>query len=394
MVNPGPLPAAAVALPDPAGRPVILHVRTVTGSGGGPDKTILLSSAHPQAAGYQVATAYMHPPGDAGFEVLQRRARDLRCRVLSIPDRGPLDPLVLVRLLQTCRRLNVRIWHAHEYKSNAIGLLLRPLHSMKLVTTLHGWVQQTRRTRLYYAVDRFCLRHYDHAIAISADLYAELESLRLRADRRSLLPNGVDQDVFQRRCRPALATLRRQLGVPNGRAVLGAVGRLSPEKGFDNLIRALPSLLERGLDVELWIAGEGESRRELHRLIDHLGVEKRVKLLGFREDVTAVYEAVDLVVISSSREGLPNVLLEAMAMSTPVVATAVAGIPAVVRDGVNGLLCPPGDVPSLAAAIARLLQDGPLRERLAEAGRRTVEARFTFADRLVAEQKIYARLLS
>src|SRR5438067_1964725 len=147
--------------------PVVLETRVVAGSGGGPDKTILNSPRFLTAAGYRMLCAYMHPPGDPGFEQLRHRAAALDAPLLSVPDRGPWDCAVIGRLLHICRRERVSIWHGHDYMSNALGLLLRSFWPMRLVTTLHGWVKHTRRTPLYYRVDELCLPHYEAVISVS-----------------------------------------------------------------------------------------------------------------------------------------------------------------------------------------------------------------------------------
>src|SRR5262249_18684958 len=160
-------------------------------------------------------------------------------------------------------------------------------------------------------------------------------------ERCVLIENGIDLGQYVRR-RP-VAEAKQRLGQPADRLVLGAVGRLSAEKGFDLLIRAVHRLLGNRLDGAPGIAGEGCEGPRLRRLIDELGVGDRVRLLGFCPDPRSVYEAMDVFVLSSLREGLPNVLLEAMATSVPVAATRIAGIPRLVEDGVNGLLVVPGN---------------------------------------------------
>jgi glycosyltransferase involved in cell wall biosynthesis len=287
---------------------------------------------------------------------------------------------VLGNLLRICRRERVAIWHAHDYKSNLIGLLLRPFWPMRLVTTVHGWVERTRRTPLYYAVDRFSLPRYERVICVSQDLHERCRRLGVPADRCLLIENGIDVDQFVRRT-PAAAA-RQRLGLSPDRLIIGAVGRLSHEKGFDLLIRAADRLLGQGLDVELIIAGDGAQRPELEALITALGRHDRIRLTGYCSDTLALYEALDVFALSSLREGLPNVLLEAMALEVPVVATRVAGVPSLVRHEENGLLTGPGSVEGLVDSLARLLRDGGLRERLGRAGRATVAAEFSFEVRM------------
>ena len=138
-------PGSTEGWPNPPGegRDVVLHTRVVTDTGGGPDKTILLSAPFLAETNYWLAAAYMHPPDDAGFDEVKSRAKAVGCPLISVPDRGPLDQSVLRQMLAICKRFNVRIWHGHDYKSNLLGLTLRPFWPMKLVTTVHGWVKHT-----------------------------------------------------------------------------------------------------------------------------------------------------------------------------------------------------------------------------------------------------------
>jgi glycosyltransferase involved in cell wall biosynthesis len=371
--------------------PVVLDARVVAGSGGGPDKTILNSPRFLTAAGYRMLCAYMHPPGDPGFTQLRSRAESLQAPLLSVPDRGPWDCAVIGRLLHICRRERVRIWHGHDYKSNALGLLLRRFWPMRLVTTLHGWVKQTRRTPLYYKIDELCLPRYEAVISVSPDLHERSLACGVPAERCALIENGIDISQYTRR--QPVSEAKRRLGLAPQRLVLGAVGRLSPEKGFDLLIRSVHGLLQDGVDVELVIAGDGDDEPRLRQLIAELGVHDRVRLLGFFADPRAVYEALDLFVLSSLREGLPNVLLEAMALDLPVVATRIAGIPRLIDDGHNGLLIAPDNADELTQALTRLAGDAGLRMQLGQAARRTIEQRYSFALRMRKIADLYDKLL-
>ena len=375
------------------GRAVVLHTRVVSQTGGGPDKTILLSASYLADTPYWLAAAYMYPHGDGGFEAIRKRAAAVNCPLIGIPDKGPLDRSVLRQLYQVCRRYNVRIWHAHDYKSNLFGITLRPFWNMKLVTTLHGWVKQTARTPLYYTIDRWCLPYYHHVMAVSDDLLEQARKLGVPESRSSLLLNGVDEKVFARTYPATQAPLREQWNVPPGRLVIGGMGRLSAEKAFNHLIDATHRLLKSGLDVELWIAGEGDARPDLQKLIKARHLEDRVRLLGFWDDTVGFYHALDLFVLSSLREGLPNVVLEAMSMGLPVVSTQVAGIPKLVQDGVNGLLCPAGNVDLLTASMQKVIRDENLRLRLSHEARATIETRFTFRQRMNREREIYDAVL-
>jgi glycosyltransferase involved in cell wall biosynthesis len=369
---------------------VVLEARVVTGCGGGPEKTILKSPRFLEAAGYRTICAYMHPPDDAGFEQIRRKADLYGAALTAVPDRGPWDWRVAQRMLDICRREKVTLWHGHDYKSNALGLMLRPFWPMRLVSTVHGWVKHTRRTPLYYSIDRFCLRRYEAVLCVSEDLHDECLRCGVPHVRCVVIENGIDTDEYRRGRRPTEA--KRHLGFPEDRLLIGAVGRLSVEKGFDLLIRATDRLIRDGLDVELRVFGEGDERPRLEQLIRSLGRADRIHLMGYRAELIPVYEALDVFALSSHREGLPNVVLEAMAMEVPVVATRIAGLPRLLQHGEDGQLIAPGDVPALTQALALLLRNPGLRTRLGHAARRKVQTQYSFAQRVAKIRRIYDRL--
>jgi glycosyltransferase involved in cell wall biosynthesis len=380
-----PIPAAPSA-------PVILDARVVTGSGGGPDKTILNSPRFLGPLGYRMVCAYLHPPGDPGFEVIRKKAVTYGAPLVAVPDRGPWDWRVVTALLAVCRKEKVTVWHGHDYKTNALGLLLRRFWPMRLVTTVHGWVHHTSRTPLYYKLDQLCLPRYERVICVSDDLLEACLAVGVPARKCVLLENAIDAAEYTRR--QSADAARTALGLPPDGFVVGAVGRLAAEKGFDLLVRSVHELVGRGLDVRLLIVGEGGERPVLERLVKELGLRDRVLLPGWQGDVRTHFEAMDVFALSSHREGLPNVLLEAMALGVPVVATRVNGVPRLVQDGRNGFLVDPGRADALSTALFGLLTNAGLRDLFRDAARRTVETRFSFPTRMQRLKRIYDDLLA
>jgi glycosyltransferase involved in cell wall biosynthesis len=386
---PDPSPCSRAA---PPAAPVVLDARVVTGAGGGPEKTILNSPRFLEPLGYRMVCAYMHPPDDPGFEVLRQKAAKYNAPLVSIPDRGAWDWRVVPKMLAVCKRERVTVWHGHDYKTNALGLLLKRFWPMRLVTTAHGWVQQTRRTPLYYRIDQFCLPRYERVICVSDDLLESCLAFGVPAKNCVLLENGIDASEYTRQ--RSIPEAKAVLGLPADGPVIGAVGRLSGEKGFDVLIRSVRELVSRGQDVRLVIVGEGVERANLERLVRELELGDRVRLAGWQADVRGYFEAMDIFALSSLREGLPNVLLEAMALEVPVVSTRVNGVPRLVQDGRNGFLVNSGDLAGLTTALAGLLTNPALREVFRAAGRRTVETRYSFATRMQRLKRLYDELLS
>jgi len=372
-------------------RPVILHARVVTSHGGGPDKTILNSPRYLREAGYDCVCAFLHPPADPGFESLQRRADSLGVDLVSIPDRGLRDLSVIRRLLELCRDWNVTVWHGHDYKSNALGLLLRRFHPMRLVSTVHGWVTQTPRTRLYYGVDRACLRHYERVICVSDELLHQCLDARVPAGCLSRIDNAIDVQAYAGL--PDRQAARGAFQLPADQPVVVALGRLSHEKGFDVLIRAFHQLLESGTSATLAIGGDGPERQALQTQIQESGLQDHIRLTGHVPDPRTLFAAADAFVLSSRMEGLPNVLLEAFACRVPTICTSVGAVPQVVTDEVDALLVPSDDADALTVSLTRLLTNDELRGRLAAAGRKTVEDRFSFEGRMRKVIAVYDDLL-
>ena len=372
--------------------PVVFDTRVVTGSGGGPDKTILNSPRFLEPLGYKMLCGYLHPPGDPGYADIEAKAAKYNAPLISIPDRGPTDLKVVSGLLKVCREHNVRIWHGHDYKTNALGLALRPFHKMKLVTTVHGWVHHTARTPLYYKIDKFCLKRYERVYCVSPDLVEACLAAGVNKSKLVLLENGIDTEEYTRR--KSTSEAKAALNLSSDRLHVGAVGRLEPEKAFDLLIRAVHELNVAGVGVNLTIVGEGHDRPRLEALIAELKLSERVQIVGWQSDVRRWFEAMDVFALSSRREGLPNVLLEAMALGVPCVATRIAGIPRLIADGESGRLIPPDDLPALVAALREVLTSEATREQYRTAGRATIEARYSFATRMQVLKEEYDALLN
>lgn len=371
-------------------RPFVLHTRVVTGTGGGPEKTILNSPRFLRQFGIDSACAFIHPKDDPEFALIAERGSRAGAEVLSVPDRRAVDLSTVKSLIRICRERNVRIWHGHDYKSNALGLLVRMFHPMHLVTTAHGWVQYLGRLPLYYRLDRFCMKRFDQVICVSDDLEDRCRDDGIPEGRLSRIENAILLDDYSADP-PSLAD-RARFGFGSQHLLIGAAGRLSEEKGFHHLIFAVSRLVRDGHPVGLVIAGDGPLAKQLQQQVVDLDLQGHVHLAGYLPDPRVLYRAIDLFVLSSVREGLPNVVLEAMASRRAVVATGCNGIPALIHDNCNGLVVRPDSASALYDGMARCVVSDALRERLADAGRRTVAERYCFEQRMRKVVDVYRRL--
>lgn len=204
----------------------------------------------------------------------------------------------------------------------------------------------------------------------------------------AVIPYGIDLTQFSPQS-------RTERDATNGRVVVGAVARLSPEKGFEHLLRAVALLRKRGCEVDVVLAGDGPSRGGLERLAGELALQDRVQFLGEvpHEDVPATLGTFDIFAMPSTWEGFGVAALEASAMQLPVVGSNIHGIPDVVIDGETGLLVPAADVDALADAIARLVADPAARQRMGAAGRGLVERAYRWEDNARLMDLLYAQMV-
>ncbi len=335
--------------------------------------------------------AYLCPPEDPIAETLRQRAIECECELVIFPDRGPLDIRLVPRIAKLCRENRIDVLQTHDYKSNALGLLVRRLHRCHLATMLHGWTDMSGRMPLYKRIDQWCLPFYETLICVSDDLVEVCRRLRIPDAKIHLIHNAIDTQRFHRTL--TVSQAKDQMAARPGRFLIGSVGRLSPEKCFAELIDLVVKLQDLGHPIDLWIAGDGPQRGLLEKRIVDLGRQDSIRLLGQLKDIQVLYQAMDLFVLNSIREGLPNVILEALAFKVPVIATRIAGIPRLVRHQENGLLVAPTNVDELTVAILAMLSDAALRERYAQVGREVIEREFSFDQRMLKIARIYDELL-
>ncbi len=233
----------------------------------------------------------------------------------------------------------------------------------------------------YYDLKSY--RGCDHLIGNTRDLVASFIAQGWPEERAHYLPNFADAV-------PAAAVARATLATPDQAPLALALGRLHENKAFDVLLAAVALVP----DLHLWLAGEGELRRDLERQAAALGIAGRVRFLGWRDDVAALLAAADFLVCPSRHEPLGNVVIEAWASGRAVVAAAGAGPRELIGDGETGLLVPIDDASALAAAMARLAADPPLRARLAAAGRAAYEGQFTESAVVRRYQDFFAAVTS
>ena len=250
-----------------------------------------------------------------------------------------------------------------------------------VVNTQHGLyatdADRLARRVVVYGLERFAAAWSDVELVQNPEDLATLARLGVRRSKLWMLGNGIDLQRF--RPRPEVrAEVRAELGIDESEVVVGAVGRLVREKGYVELFEAAASLRAGHPRLRWIVAGPQDGSKGDALTEDEMraGRDAGVTLLGERSDPERLYQAMDLYVLASHREGWPRSAMEASACGVPVIATAIRGCRQVVQDGENGLLVPPRAADALAAAVARLTDDGELRRRMAARGPALAAARF------------------
>jgi glycosyltransferase involved in cell wall biosynthesis len=279
----------------------------------------------------------------------------------------------------------------HGYKANLLGRRAGRQLGIPVVAIAHGWTGESPRVRIYEAFDRWRLRRMDRVVCVSEGQAVRARKANVAPDRIRMIHNAVDTERFATP-KPGVREEMEKLFARPPRHIVGAAGRLSPEKGVDVLIRAARLVLESAPETGFVIFGHGPLEHDLRQLIATEGLIGRVVLAGFTNRLDDYLPHFDVLALSSYTEGLPCVVLEALAAGVPAVATAVGGTPEVLVDGECGWLTPAGNVEILAERIVRCLADDEARLTLGAAGRRRVAEHFSFARQSQQYQKLFAEL--
>jgi glycosyltransferase involved in cell wall biosynthesis len=308
--------------------------------------------------------------------------------------RGPIDVAYLWRIAALARRKRADLIQSHLLTANLYCALASRMLGIPSVATFHGMVDVKANDRLGALKLRLITANVARLVFVSEALRQHFIRAHRVDDRRTVVvPNGIDPAIF--RAAPHRA-LRAELGFADDIIIVGAAGNIRPAKGYDDLIRVAAKLRESCPRLRFVVAGEpGEplytSLLELRR---QLGVEDRVTFLGFRGDIAAFHNGIDLYVSTSTSEGFSLTTIQAMATALAVVATRSGGPEEIVTDGVDGILVPVGDPDAMARVLAELTAHPERQRALGQAGRETVLRRFTLARMISSYEDLYERALA
>ncbi len=353
-----------------------IRVLHVIGGGefGGAEQHLLTLIKHMDRSEFAIHVACLFP------EPLAPLVKNDGIPVHIFPMKSKINLKPVGEIASLIKLEGFHIVHTHGVRANLVGRLAAKLAGVRpVVTTVHS-VLAFDYNRWYdrwvnAVCERVARNITDKFIAVSDALGQRLAAEGVPAGKIVTVYNGLELAKYDPET-PGLP-VRKEFGISPGAVVAGIIARLHPVKGHKYLLEAFAEAGKKYSDLFLLIVGAGYERDRLEDRANKLGISERVIFTGFRRDITHVIAALDFLVLPSLSEGLGIVIMEAMSMKKPVIASRVGGIPEVITPGVDGLLVPPADVPALVSAIELLAGDRRMVSVLGEAARETAQTRFS-----------------
>jgi len=371
----------------------ILHVIDHLGSGGAQEAVCQLVK-YGQKQRFQPEVVTLHGYGHY-WEVL--RAWGVPVYTLAPHDfaRAAL-PIIFLRLLHFLARNRYDLVHTHLIGANVLAAPLAALCRVPVRFT-HDQTRDDVRSRslIHRGLDTLANRLNHHIIAVSSSIRTFLcQEEGLPFQKISVIYNSVDLQRFSPRKDPkARKRIRREMGLPEEALIVGGVGRLHYQKNFPLFLEVAAEVCARLPQALFVIAGEGPERAALEEMSRKLGLDSRVRFLGFVKGMPDLYQSLDLLLLTSHFEGTPLTVLEAMAMGVPVAASQVDGVAEVLEDGQDGILVPPGSKDLFIEGICRVLQNRSLWRRLSRAGREKAQQHYSAEAMVRQVEAIYLEYL-
>jgi glycosyltransferase involved in cell wall biosynthesis len=356
----------------------ILHLRSSAGFYGA-EQVILNLARELNALGCTNHVVCFNNSTNPHLELVER-ARNANLSALAVDCRGRFDRHTIASIREIIRSKDIDVLHCHDYKAQFFGLCAAAGLKVKKVTTNHLWTRASFVGRIYETLDGMLFNGFDKVVAVSELIEKECRPFLLRKDKLTCIPNGIDPRPFTLNNRDeARRATRAQLAVTETDLLIGNIARLSVEKDQAMLLRAFKILtgLSREKSHKLLLVGEGPEKQSLMKLAVDLGIDRQCLFAGVRTDIPQVLNCLDVYVQSSQREGLPMIVLEAMASQIAIVSTKAGGVPKVIAEGEQGRLVEVGDADQLARVLHDVLSNADERQRLGQQARRLVEAQFS-----------------
>lgn len=356
----------------------------------GPGRTILQTASMIDPARCEIIVGAFY--GDShGEHAYISEAKLLGLTTLPILETSAFDRKISKQIIEAIRSLSIDILHTHDFRSDLLGLWCAKRAGIPILSTCHGWIANNTKGKIYTHIDKFALRYFDCIITVSEYMRKQLIDADVSCEKIKVVPNAlVTKDYHKDELDQKF---REELGVDSSSLLIGNIGRLSEEKGQDVFLHAAQKLSKRHQNLHFALIGIGPQEERLRALADELGIQNKVSFCGYRSDMLSVYNSLDLVIQSSYTEGMPNVILEALLMAIPVVATDVGGTAEIVDHMKSGVLIKPGVLDELIWAIEDFISKPEEYKIMSITGQSYVKNNFNHTARVSRITEIYENLM-
>jgi len=350
----------------------VLHLRA-SNFYGGPERQLHIHALKARGSEFDITVGSFTEQGKTpGF--LQVIARD-SVPVQAFEVKSAYDRKSVGLVKSYLKENDIDILCSHDYRTHIIGLLATRCIKTCWVAFSRGWTSENLKIKLYHTLDKFVIRFADRIVAVSREQKRKLEALLVPSSKIEVAYNSMDPGSFDR---VEKADLKKRFGFPDDTFVCVLGGRFSVEKGQSYLIDAARLALKQNSNLRFVLFGDGPDLATIKAKIERLGIARYALCPGFEKNLLAYIKTAGMLINPSLSEGLPNIVLEAMAFKIPVIATAVGGVPELIEDGVSGFLVPPKNPVKLAERVLELAEDEALRDEFGQAGYNIIIEKFSF----------------
>jgi len=357
----------------------IMHVRDSSGIYGG-ERVILTLGKNLNRDVFDFKLLCMQR-SDIRSQILAKYSTEMGIDTINLPVNGKFDWWAIKKLRALFRNNDVDIVHSHDFKSDFYVMLASHRMNVKKITTAHGSTRDSIVKRIYLEInENFVYRKLDRIVAVSDSVAGGLKNIGIDPNKICVIQNGLDFELLKSKNNKSEND--NGFFIHTGKKTFAIVGRLYPDKGHRFFLQAFAKIQREYPETKALIIGDGPDRESIADQIKALGLENFVTMCGVVNDMQAVYERIDCLVIPSLREGLPYVLLEAAANRVPVLATAVGDIPQLIEDGETGYLVEPGNSAELEHRMVQFLSKKDDIKKMVENCYNVFEQKFS-ADRMV-----------
>jgi glycosyltransferase involved in cell wall biosynthesis len=303
---------------------------------------------------------------------------------------GAYDRAAIGRVREYLQSEKTQILCTHDYRTHLIGYLASRGLPVKWIAFSRGWTQDNVKVRLYHWIEKILIRFADKVVAVSESQKRRLVRHLVPEHKISVVLNAIDTTALKQ---VVAENLRKRFEFPKESIVAVAAGRFSREKGQANLVEAGALAIRRRPLLRIVVFGNGPDNERIKQLILENSCSDQIRCPGFERNVLGSIKGADMLVNPSLSEGLPNIVLEGMALGTPVIATRVGGVPELIIDNVSGIMVPAESPVQLADALVRLVDQPALRQQLANVALDKVREEFSFEGQMTSLSAIYNEVM-